>query len=403
MAQRSLVAIAVASAISLGVWVVGLYFGWEWQAAVVGLVFVMVIAFVARFDLADTIAGIVAYVTIVLGLILVQLWAIPIIAGTIGVTFFLAGQSIQPLLAGSPEGPPRYMLSRFLGRDNQQIAIQPPTLSQRIVSPPINIAGPRRITVPPETAVQIRGGANSPRFAGPGFVDLARRESVARVYNLQSAELTYPISDVLTRELLPVTVTVAYRYAPNIPVDVRLGTVAGGNAFPVSNPFTMLMRLESWTGGWETIVRGYIEKNLRIQMGSTTLAQAVTPANNQRISNNTMTGANNDLDTRGLQIEEFQIIRIEPNQAVVSVSEDQWVAPFRNRMYFNQEVTRGDAWAAALTAISTAYRDAKARGMTDEAIMREIVRRTVEQASLTSTVNQTFLVELARLLSLNDD
>lgn len=401
--NRSLVAIAAASAISLGVWVVGLYFEWEWQAAVIGGVLVILFVLVARFDLGDTIAASVAYVTITLGLILVQIWAIPIIAGAIGVTFFLAGQCIRPLVAGSPEGPLLYMLNRLLGRNNQQIAIQRPTIQQRIESPSTSITGPRRITVPPETAVQIRGSSTGPRFAGPGPVDLARGESVARIYNLQSVERTYPISDVLTRELLPVTVTLACRYAPNIPVDVRLGTAAGGGISPLGNPFTVLMRLEGWTGDWDTIVRSYIEKNLRIQIGSISLSQAVTPANNQSIRNNTIVAANSDLGTRGLQIEELQIIRTEPNQAVVSISEDQWAAPLRNRMYFNQEVTRGDAWAAALTAISTAYRDAKNRGMTDEAIIREIIRRTIEQASLTSTVNQAFLTELARLLSSNDD
>jgi regulator of protease activity HflC (stomatin/prohibitin superfamily) len=321
--------------------------------------------------------------------------AIVIGAAFSALSFYVSVLGVRDLFAGTGISALDYIVRSFLGELREPQVVEAPRTG--VQEQTVYMYGPRNLVVKPDAAVVLIRGSRLTRVQGPGTVVTQPFEYVERIYNLRPIHKSYRFREVLTRDSTPMEVEVSITYGIRVGIGARLGEVE-----LTQQERAALRQLTAWAPDWEAALRDIIEKNLRRAIGTLSLRQVLEVSNQLRAQTETVAVSRADVGRWGLGIYELHIVAVQPNAMVVNASLDNWLVRLTNQTLLRKELGRGTAWARAINAIATAYREAQGQGLPDTVIYRELVRRLFEQAAMDPTAKNLLQSELSQMISRRD-
>ncbi|MBC7232527.1 MAG: hypothetical protein H5T68_04715 [Chloroflexi bacterium] len=254
--------------------------------------------------------------------------------------------------------------------------------------------GPFLIVVGPENAIIMQRGPQQTRISGPAVFTSAPFEYVKRVYDLRPRQKTFTFQDVLTSDLMATTVTVSVTYGIKIPPRIRHGQASWTDA-----ETRVIERIDSWMTDWETRTAETIEGSVRQAVGRLDLATLLTPGYFADLARQIQILAIRTLRPWGVNIHQVIVSSVQPANGVKTATTNRWIASAELQTTITIERARALAWKEALLLLADGYAIAKQKGMSEESIHREVLRRTLEQIAKDPATKIIFTPELNSALA----
>lgn len=236
------------------------------------------------------------------------------------------------------------------------------------------VMGPVLLIIGPNNCVILEGGPRQTRISGPAIFRTGRFEYVRTIYDLRQKQVSRKISSVLTSDLLETTVTLTATYG------IKVAPRASRGERPLRPAeINMVQQVDAWMQDWEAGARGVIEAAVRQAVGSLTLRDVLLPNQLVEIARSILGIANGRMRPWGVEINRVEVESVQPAQQVKDATASRWLADTEAETATIVEMARAAAWRNALQLIAAGYLEAKEMGMTDSAIHREVLRRTLEQ------------------------
>lgn len=307
----------------------------------------------------------------------------------------LSAHSVIDLFNGADTRPFSYIARRYIGLLLAAQTIDPPHDSP--ADGDAGKIGPRMVTVRSDAAVLVTASDQTSRLRGPGRYETRSLEYVSKIYSLRPKRKKFHYCDVLTQDNAPLIVDVAIIYG----IDVR--EAARVWAAQLGQPDRRnLGRITAFAPQWEEALHDAVERNLRRSTGLRTLDDMLRVREQQAVGWQTATRTSSDTAGWGICIYDLQIVSALPDTSVVQASLQNWLLDITNETLVSKEVARGNAWAGALAQVADAYLTTRAQGVPDPFILRELVRRLFEQASMDPETRKLLSGQLNQSLDRRD-
>ena len=254
------------------------------------------------------------------------------------------------------------------------------------------LPGPRMITVRPGNAVLLQYQTEYP-VIGHGTRTSRVGETVRRVFDLRDEQRTLEIHETLTRDVVPVSITLTVAFAIDVTAAARQGTLQ-----PTAAESDMLRSLTFMRADWEHAIIAAIESCVRQIMAGFTLAEILGPTPRAALEQRILGCANGRSAGWGIRVNRVILQSIQPKQEVTTATTGQWVAPYEGERLRIADNYRSQATREMLSLIAQGYDNARTLGMTDPQIHREVLRRTLEQIAKDPATKVLFTPELTNLL-----
>lgn len=244
--------------------------------------------------------------------------------------------------------------------------------------------GPRQLIVKPNTAVIVEKGAKHTHTLGPGMLSTGSFEYVKHIFNLHPQMITFTMSNVRTRDLLTVTIEFTIVLAIGIPASIRTGAQSMNdpkdpNYAQYDKYRKRLQSIYDHHTDWEVAAKAEIESQVRRYSANLSLDELTDALHYQDLATTVVTQTNQRVNRWGIRVDRAIVERIEPTRSVAEKMEEQWADGLRMKTASNAERAQAQGLADALTIIALGYRDALAQGMSQDAINRLVLMRTLER------------------------
>jgi len=232
------------------------------------------------------------------------------------------------------------------------------------------LLGPRFLIIRPDNAVILENGARQTRIAGPTTLTTDRFEYVKRVFDLRRQQRSWVIEDVLTKDLMPLTVRIAATYGPRVRPRARTGELALNET-----ERDFIRQADLNVPDLAQFTHSAMERAVGQVAGQVNLNDFLDAANREQIEQEIFLEANRRLRPWGVRVDTLMVEGMRPQPAVTTATTTQWVA----NAEIVTEQRRNRVWQDWLAAVASGYQQAMAVGVPRDAIHREAVRRTLEQ------------------------
>ncbi|MCG2769013.1 MAG: SPFH domain-containing protein [Chloroflexota bacterium] len=256
------------------------------------------------------------------------------------------------------------------------------------------VTGPLLLIVGPENCVILESGPRQTRISGPDIFRTKLFEYVRAIYDLRQRQWSETIPNVMTADLMETTVAFTATYGIRVSPRARRG-----EAPLTPSEINMIQQVDSWMQNWEAGVRSAIEVAVRQAVGSLTLRDVLLPDQLVEIARSILDISNQRMRPWGVEIHRVVVESMQPEQQVKDATASRWLADTETETATIVEMARAAAWRNALQLIAAGYLEAKELGMTDAAIHREVLRRTLEQMATDPATKIVITPELDSALS----
>jgi regulator of protease activity HflC (stomatin/prohibitin superfamily) len=306
------------------------------------------------------------------------------------VGFSVAAVALRPLYGGNLLVTGQALISLLLGEPvSTQVVQSPPTMLEPVKP---EIVGPARLIVKPNAAAVLEMGSQQTKVVGPGTVVTRPYEYTKIIYNLRPQHSSKSYTKVLTQDLIATDVRVGVTYGIDVDWEAREGkrdlTPAELDAIQQFH-----VRATNWSEELDTV----LESAVRTVLGNHDFEHA-TSANYRQFVENTI--ANRVFRTArewGIRVYRTHLIAVQPDSHVTSARELRFIAHTNADTINRYEQARAEAWKLALSILGEAYADASDNGVPDVVIVRELLRRTMEQATSNAATKSMLPRELRHL------
>jgi regulator of protease activity HflC (stomatin/prohibitin superfamily) len=302
-------------------------------------------------------------------------------------TFLVSARLLRDFYGGSTWDAFRHQLGLSLGQMRGLQVIE----DGRVVIPSSSgtLLGPRLIIIRPGNAALLVNGGRVTRVTGPRIFRSERFEFVKHVYDLQERQELWTLEKVLTNDLIPTTVKLTTTYMLEISQEARQGDT------PLSDDEAHILRRLPFTmPQWPEATRSAVEQSVRQVVSSEDLDGLLASSHHRPLEQRIINLTNQRTLDWGVRIRNVIIECLQPMAEITGATSSRWIADANN-----VEVARAQAFKDALLIIADAYRIARDdMEMPDEAIYREVLRRTLEQLAKDPATKLVITPELRGLL-----
>ncbi len=276
--------------------------------------------------------------------------------------------------------------------------LNPPQIIEdgKTVFPPNakSLFGPRLVIIKPQNAAILERGNKQTRVLGPEVRTLERFEYVKEIIDLRTRSKTIWLPDLLTKDNIPVGVSLAIVYR----IDINDAKRRADDEFEDEDRTRIRTINYNWPD-WEKNTQAIIEGRMQRLVRSSDL-ETLLSTNNYFKYESIITNLSNDR-TRDwfTRIDRVIIKKIELRSEFAAANVEQWVANTKAITTRISENARAESARDMLATIADGYLRAKDRGMTGAEINREVLRRTLEAISSDPSTKMIFTPELNTLLN----
>lgn len=292
-------------------------------------------------------------------------------AATALLTFALAAYAMRELYRGSWRAATRDLWRIAQGKlaGAQVIEDGQSTYPKGEQSP----VGPREVTIKPYNAVIFEMGTRQTRISGPARLTTIKSEAVKHIYDLRPRRNSWPFTNVLTRDLIPVEVTVSLSWRINVPPEAARGSVS----FQRKDK-DIIQKLNRPMADCERGVQVAIEESVRAVVGALNL-QALRQQNARDLERQIRNRANRNTRSWGIAVDRVTLENLQLARQMTEAATGNWVTTRQGQAVATADLVRANARASALQALAAAYKSATRAGMPADAVEWESWRRTLEQ------------------------
>jgi regulator of protease activity HflC (stomatin/prohibitin superfamily) len=285
-----------------------------------------------------------------------------------------AAIALRPLYGGNIWAAIQAAISLILGEPLSLQVVTPPESIRQAGTP--DRFGPRRVIVKPNTAVVMEVGSRQTRILGPTVVVTEPYEYVQMIYSLQPHHRTLWYPHVLTQDLIASEVRVGITFGLGVEWDAREGLRP-----LLAAERNNIQLFHICAANWEDELTTVLEAVVRNVIGNQRFEQATDAAFRQAIEQEITTRLQGAATQWGIALHRTQLIAVQPDAQVHQAREQRFLSQTNAETIALYERARAQAWGEALAALGEAYADAKDNGLPDTIIVREMLRRLMEQAT----------------------
>lgn len=276
--------------------------------------------------------------------------------------------------------------------------LNPPQIIEngKTVFPPNakSLFGPRLVIIKPQNAAILEQTNRQSRVLGPEVSTLNRFEYVKEIIDLRTRSKTIWISDLLTKENIPIGISLMVVFR----IDINDAQRRAAEPFSDENRERIRLINYNWPD-WEKNVLAVIEGRTQRLVRSASL-ETLLSTNNYFKYESIIRNLSNDRSRDWFaQIDRVIIKKIELRSEFAAANVEQWVANTKALTTRITENARAESARDMLATIADGYLRAKDRGMTGAEINREVLRRTLEAISSDPSTKMIFTPELNTLLN----
>jgi regulator of protease activity HflC (stomatin/prohibitin superfamily) len=197
---------------------------------------------------------------------------------------------------------------------------------------------------------------------------------------------------VLTRDLVPTDITVGLTYGIDVEWEAREGIrpLSRDERYAIQ---AFHVRAANWLEELKTVA----ESAVRTIVGKRGFRYATAPAYRKIIETEIANNMQFTAKEWGIRVYRMHLISIQPKEHVVTAREQRFISDTNAQTLERYEIARAKAWKEALNQLSEAYALAARNGLPDQIILRELLRRLMEQATSHATTQSMFPRELRHL------
>jgi hypothetical protein len=304
--------------------------------------------------------------------------------------FGFAAIALRPLYGGNLLAASQAALSLILGEPvSTQVVVPPPTIIQPGTPDKV---GPARLIVKPNTAAVLEVGASQTRILGPTSLVTMPYEYVRTVYSLRPQHKTLRYPQVLTQDLIASEVRVGITFGIGVEWDAREGL---RQLLPKERD--NIRHFHICATNWEEELDTVLEAAVRYVVGNRPFEHATDAAYRQKIEEDITGRVQKAADTWGICVHRTHLIAVQPDGLVTLAREHRFLSHTNAETIGRYEKARADAWGEALASLGEAYADATGNGVPDIIIVRELLRRLIEQGSSHAATQNMFPREIRHL------
>jgi hypothetical protein len=310
------------------------------------------------------------------------------------ISFFICAAIQRDLFGDSEMTAFETLLGLAFGRTRgyQIIENGVTTVPKQVAAP---IMGPHLVIIKPDNTVVLEMGPKQTAIRGPGIARTRSYEYVKSIYDLREHSLPMQLDNVLTRDMMATIVRLKVMYR----IDISLESRTGERRALTPEEIDIIQRIHSSTTDWKETARGAVEACVRQVIAGMSLRDTLSPAGSRRIEEDVRYLSNRMLDEWHITVHRLIAEEVRPSTPVMSTTERQWIATVETNTTMETERARAAAWRDALTLLADGYQRAQAMGMSEVAIHREAVRRTLEQVAKDPATKFILTPELSKALS----
>lgn len=357
---------------------------------IVGCGFLLLLGLPARYSRDQWILVIVSAVAWMLFSLLPFPAGLVYMSSSVMLGFSIASIALGPLYGGNLVTAAKAILSLLLGQPvSTQVVKPPPTILQPGTP---DRMGPARITVSPNAVAILEKGGEQTEIVGPGVITTKPYEYTQMIYNLRPQHVQLPYTAVMTKDLISTDVRVGITYGIHVGWKAREGKrqlrpeeVKAIQAFHVR------------ATNWEDELRTVVESAVRTVLGDQFFEAATSTSSRQNVENTISNRVQFVADGWGIRVYRTHLIAVQPRGHVSDARELRFIADTNADTLGRYERARAEAWSAALSILGEGYADATDNGVPTMIIVRELLRRIMEQAARNATTSSMVPRELKHL------
>ena len=253
--------------------------------------------------------------------------------------------------------------------------------------------GPRLLIIKPENAAVVEQGSRQTAILGPEVYMLGPFEYVRQIQDLRTRTSTFRVRDVLTRDGIPVDISMTIAFGLTIRPERKRGLerLSDGDR-------AVLQRLDIYWQDWEESTVAVVQGRTRLHARSFTLSGLLGTESYVIHEQGIQEESNRACEVWNVFIHRVTLSSIEPVNDISTAKVDRWVANERAKSAVTTERARSIATRDMLKIIADGYRIAADLGMTDEEIYREVLRHTLEQVAKDPATKIVSIPEISLLL-----
>lgn len=321
-------------------------------------------------------------------------YGLVVTAITGALTFLITVAGVSKYFEGTGLSPLDAVIDILLGRVKEPVTEEVPKQGVKFVEALNRDYGPRLTMIKPDAAVIMEKGSEQTKIVGPNTFQSEPGEYISRVYRLKPIHKRYRFRQVLTKDLIAVSIIVSITYGVDVEIEARIG-----ERDLKESEKKAIQRLDNWTDNWEQELRSVVEKRLRNFVGRDKLEKVASVGAQSEISRFIRSYVKHEVRSRGLKIYHLDIVSVRLDQNITRATEEKWLVNTRTGTMVEQEKARGEAWRAALEQIVYAYDHARQANLPDEMVYRELLRRVFEQATINPQTRNLLPPELGGILA----
>ncbi|MBX3052189.1 MAG: hypothetical protein KF753_11975 [Caldilineaceae bacterium] len=289
-----------------------------------------------------------------------------------GITLFLSAAVLRDLYAGSEMEAFVHHLKILTGL-NRGFHIVSEGKSV-VPAGSDSVFGPRLIIVKPNTGAILESGPRHTQTLGPGICMSRPFEYIKEVFDLRPKTERLRVAEVRTKDHLQVTVQVSLL----LRIDIRAAVRQGSESISESEQ-RKLQHIYSYHQDWVEAAKQEVISHVRRYVSARTLDAILDPGHYDAMARDVIRNSNKRVNKWGVRVDRAIVESIQPRPEVAARMEEKWVESLRRQSFAEAERSRAYAWSDAVRIMAEGYRVAKENNMPQDAIQREIVRRTLEK------------------------
>jgi regulator of protease activity HflC (stomatin/prohibitin superfamily) len=140
-----------------------------------------------------------------------------------------------------------------------------------------------------------------------------------------------------------------------------------------------------------------LESAVRSELGSRRFEDATAANHRQAVETEIANNVQRTASEWGIRVQSTRLVSVQPTQHVTTAREKRFISDTDAETLGRYEVARAQAWSDALIVLGDAYAYAKDNKVPDMIIVRELLRRLMEQGSSHAATQNMFPRELRHL------
>jgi regulator of protease activity HflC (stomatin/prohibitin superfamily) len=312
------------------------------------------------------------------------------VLGSVVLGFGIGALALVPLYGGNLISAIEAAISLLLGEPvSTQVVIPPP----KIVDPnPPRRVGPAQLVINPNAVAVIENGAKQTAIYGPGLFTTKPFEYTQAIYDLRPQHHRMDFSNVLTQDLISTNVSVGVTYGIDVAWEAREGMRP-----LLSNERYAIQAFHVRAVNWETELNTVLESAVRSVLGNRRFEHATAADHRQAVETEISGSVQKTAAEWGIMVHSTRLVSVQPTAHVTSAREKRFISDTDAETLGRYELARAQAWSDALIVLGDAYAYAKDNKVPDMIIVRELLRRLMEQGSSQAATQNMFPRELRHL------